>query len=114
MKHTLIITALFIVIGCAYDNAEELYGEAGCPPNGVSFTQNIEPIIQNNCAISGCHVNGRQLPALETYEQIAANAQRILFRTSNGTMPPVSSGKSLTQEDIHQIDCWLKLGAPDN
>jgi len=114
MKHTLTFALLFIFGGCTYDNAEELYGESECQQNGVSFARTIAPIIQNNCAISGCHVNGRQLPTLENYDQIAANAQRIRFRTSNGTMPPASSGKSLTQEEIDQINCWVESGTPEN
>jgi uncharacterized membrane protein len=51
---------------------------------------------------------------LETYEQIAANAARIMVRTSNGTMPPASSGKELTLEEIEAISCWVNAGAPDN
>ena len=99
---------------CAYDNAEDLYGEPDCPPDGVSFTEEILPIIQNNCAIAGCHVEGRQLPTLETYDQIAANSEKVKIRTGNGTMPPGSSGKSLTQDEINHISCWVESGSPDN
>lgn len=103
-----------LTISCAYDNAEELYGEQECPPGGTSFSQTVSPIIESNCAVSGCHVTGQQLPTLETYDQIAANASRVKARTSNGTMPPPTSMYSLTQQEIDDIACWVDAGAPDN
>jgi len=110
----LILICSFIFITCAYDNAEELYGEMNCPPGGVSFSQTISPIISMNCAVSGCHVQGRQQPTLETYAQISSNAGKIKTRTSNGTMPPPISGSSLSQNEIDEIACWVDAGAPDN
>jgi len=101
-------------MSCAYDNMEDLYGEEMCPPEGTSFSQTIAPIVESNCAISGCHVNGQQLPTLETYEQISANSIRVKARTSNGTMPPPGSGLSLTLEEIDAIACWVDAGAPNN
>ena len=111
-----LIFLLLLMIGgsCAYDNAEDLYGEIECPPGGTSFSQTIAPIISANCAVSGCHVNGQQRPTLETYDQISTNAGRIMERTSNGTMPPPSSGSSLTIEQIAAISCWVEAGSPDN
>jgi len=103
-----------VTISCSWDNAEELYGKEDCPPDGVSYSQTIEPIIKSNCAVSGCHINGQQGPTLETYGQISANAERILARTSNGTMPPAISGNSLTQTQIDEIACWVNDGAMDN
>ena len=102
------------VVSCAWDNAEELYGKAECLPGSVSFSQTVKPIIKSNCAVNGCHVNGQQRPTLELYDQIGAQADRILERTSNGTMPPSSSGKSLTQFEINAIACWVNDGALDN
>ena len=111
-----IIAAILIIFcgSCAYDNAEELYGEKSCPPQGASFSETIEPIISSNCAISGCHVSGQQLPTLETYAQISTNSDKVKSRTSNGTMPPPSSGLTLTSEEIEAIACWADAGAPDN
>lgn len=117
MKHIrgyLIGIGLLFSFSCAYDNAEDLYGKVECPPGGVSFSNTIEPIISMNCAVSGCHVNGNQLPTLETYEQIAANAAMIRHRTSNGIMPPPTSGISISQEEIDNIACWVDAGAPQN
>ena len=114
IRYIFLLTSLTIISGCAYDNAEELYGEKMCPPGGTSFSVEIQPIITLNCAVAGCHVSGQQRPSLETYSEIAANADKIKFRTSNGTMPPSTSGLSLNQSEIDAIACWVDDGAQDN
>lgn len=113
IKYLCLVT-LFIGTSCVYDNVEELYGETECPPEGTSFDQTIEPIIESSCAVSGCHVTGQQQPTLESYAQIVSNAEKIKARTSNGTMPPSSSGLSLTQAEIDAIACWVDEDTPDN
>ncbi len=73
----------------------------------------IRAIIQTNCAISGCH-NGSQSPNLTDTNIIVSNAGRIQARTTVRTMPPSSSGLSLTQAEINQIACWVADGATTN
>jgi len=114
VKRAVIIGLVLISFACTYDNAEDLYGINECPSEGVSFSDKVEPIVNTNCAIQGCHATGGQQPTLETYEQISSNAEKIRTRTSNGTMPPSSSGIRLSQEDIDDIACWVNAGAPDN
>lgn len=105
---------IILYSACTYDNAEELYGKPECTPESVSFSNDIMPLISANCAISGCHIGGQQLPTLENYDQITQNAQAIKTNTGNGTMPPAGSGKSLTLEQINLIACWVDSGSPNN
>jgi hypothetical protein len=78
----------------------------------VAFAS-IKAIIQTNCAVSGCH-NGSQSPDLTNNNIIVSNANRIQSRTAVRTMPPSSSGRSLTQTEIDQIACWVADGASTN
>ena len=78
---------------------------------GVSLSEEIFPIIRNNCAVSGCH-NGSRNPDLRTNQAIRANANRIQIRTSNETMPP--GNRSITQAEINAISCWVEDGAAAN
>ena len=78
--------------------------------SGVSFTATISPIIQNNCAINGCH-NGSQFPDFRVFTNIQNNAGNIKTRTSNGSMP---LGRTLTQAQIDVIACWVDDGAIQN
>ena len=43
------------------------------PPQFVSFSQDLQPIFSTNCALSGCHVSGGQMPYLTpdvSYQQL--------------------------------------------
>jgi SprB-like repeat protein len=78
--------------------------------SGVSYAQSIEPIIMNNCAVTGCH-NGSQFPDLQSYENVKSNSARIKEFTQSGFMP--QSG-SLTQAQKDAIACWVDDGAKNN
>lgn len=80
----------------------------------VSLASDIVPLMQSNCAVSGCHVSGAQNPNFSDKANILQNASQILSRTSNRSMPPSSSGKSLTDAQIELIRCWVDAGAKDN
>jgi len=78
---------------------------------GVSYSQTIEVIIMDNCAVSGCH-NGSQFPDFRIFENIQINKNNIRTRTQNKSMP--AGGGSLTQEQIDLIACWIDDGALSN
>jgi len=78
--------------------------------SGISFTGSISPIIQNSCAINGCH-NGSQFPDFRTFKNIQDNAALIKTQTTGRTMP---LDGSLTQSQIDAIACWVNDGAPQN
>ena len=82
--------------------------------SGVSFEGKIKTIINTNCAIAGCHVSGTGRADFTQFSEIKSSASTIKSRTMNKTMPPPSSGKSLTEEEIANIACWVDDGALKN
>ncbi len=80
----------------------------------VSFADDVFPIIQSNCLVSGCHLDNPGLPKWDNYTIIAANADAIRFRVTGKTMPPSSSGISLSDGEIATIRNWVDVGAPNN
>ena len=78
--------------------------------SGISFSASIEPIMETNCIISGCH-NGSQFPDFRNFNNIQANATQIKTLTGNRTMP---ENGSLTQAEIDMIACWVDDGAANN
>ena len=76
----------------------------------VSFAT-VDAIIRSNCAVSGCH-NGNVSPDLRDAATIRDRANRIQARTGARSMPPASSGRSLSQTEIDAIQCWVDDGAP--
>lgn len=75
----------------------------------AAFTD-VRSIITTNCAISGCH-DGSRSPNLTSDNGIQNSAERIKARTTARSMPPSSSGRSLTAEQIELIACWVDDGA---
>lgn len=82
--------------------------------SGLSFSADIKPIIEANCAVSGCHVAGTSQPDYTNEATIISLASNIKARTQAGEMPPPSSGRSLTEAEIERIACWVDDGAPNN
>lgn len=96
----------------------QVIDDAGCEfneevrvPSGISLNSTIVPIIQSNCAVSGCH-DGSQSPNLSTKANIIDRAERIMARTGAKTMPP--NGETISQANIDEIACWVNDGALDN
>lgn len=100
-----------VLYGCEYNNEEELFSEDDVCSDAVSFTSGVEIIINSNCAISGCHVTGGTLPDLSSYEKVKSRANSVKNETGSRQMPPPSSGKSLSAEEINLIACWAEQGA---
>jgi len=76
----------------------------------ISFINDIKPIIENNCAVTGCH-NGSQFPNLTSYSGIMNSANEIKNRTGSKSMP---LGGSISQSEINAIKCWVEDGALEN
>jgi len=103
---------ILLIYGCYNDKEELLYGNTTCDEN-TSFAVNVNPIIQTNCAISGCHAAGSTNGpgALTTYSQIKNVAVQIKSAVVSRFMP---MNGSLTASQIQTISCWVDAGAPNN
>lgn len=103
---------------CYYDNEEELYPFASesCDTLSVITYQNkIEAIIQNNCAISGCHTGVSPTGGLflDTYAQVKAIADNgnLTDRTIvQQDMPPSSP---LSNCEMEAIQKWVNNNSPE-
>lgn len=115
MKQTSLII-LFISItlsGCYFDNEEELYGIPTCDTTNVSFTADIQPIINANCV--SCHTAGGSAPGdFTTYVGIKSKVDNGSFNNRvlvQKNMPP--SGPLSTCEQT-KIQKWIDNGALNN
>jgi hypothetical protein len=80
---------------------------------GVSYANEIKPIITATCALPQCHDAAQGARNWTTYDNVKGNATNIKTRTGNGSMP-TGNGLKLTQEQINLIACWVDDGAPNN
>lgn len=109
------LLALVFLIGCYNDNEEELYGNTSCNIITVSFSKDIMPLIQAECATSGCHVQGGAGNGIfDNYQNVKAKVDngslmdRVVVQKS---MPP---SKPLSSCQVEYIEAWINQGAPNN
>ena len=92
------------------------------PPPGVSFQEDILPILQASCAVPGCHVapNPPKGLNLETYAGFEkggvfkpgdSNGSVVIRRIDGGGMPPAGP---LPEEQIQLFKDWIDEGAENN
>ncbi|MDR7128722.1 hypothetical protein J2X69_001054 [Algoriphagus sp. 4150] len=107
---------LLISISCSSESEDQLPppSTARCEDSDASLSADIIPILQQNCAVSGCHVAGTGRADFTVADNIIQFASAIRANTQSGTMPPSSSGKSLSAEQKELIFCWVNGGAKDN
>lgn len=95
------------------DNAECIFKLNVTVPRaytGISWLQEILPIIEAECATEGCH-NGISRPDLRMYNNAKFYASFIKKYTQEGSMP---FDGTLAQEQIDLIACWVDDGALEN
>ena len=92
------------------------------PPPGVSFQEEILPILQVSCAVAGCHAapNPRKGLNLETYADFEkggvfnpgdSKGSVVIRRIDGGGMPP---GAPLADDQIQLFKDWIDEGAKNN
>jgi hypothetical protein len=79
-------------------------------PSGVSYSQNIKPILESDCLTGGCH-DGTIAPDLRVYSTVKANATKIKEMILIGSMPPTAT---LTPAEKELIYCWIDDKTPNN
>jgi hypothetical protein len=78
---------------------------------GVSWQNDIRPIMQTACAITGCHNGISRNNDWRIYAQVKTNAAEIRKRTQNKSMP---FDTEMSQASIDLIACWVDEGAQEN
>jgi hypothetical protein len=128
MKRLIAIFAFLIVAGVFLQSCYKDIISPGADPNGppqqVSFSGDILPILTKNCTTSGCHddkpshqptmVSDKAYNALMNggfVNTIAPSSSALYTLIKGGAMPP--SG-ALKPADIQKILDWIRNGAPNN
>ena len=128
MKRLLIIfTGLILGLGIVFTSCYKdiikpiLAADPDGPPKAVSFKNELAPIFNTSCAISGCHVSGAHKPYMATdvsYQQIvnggfvntALPKESILYKMINGDMQQYIPSAT----DRQKVYDWIRNGAPNN
>ena len=128
------ILSVIIVLGvsCKHEPIIPDFGETYteiCDPDTVYFVNDILPLINANCAQSGCHdaATAQDGIILATYDDLINSDivepgdaedsdmyEAITEDDLRDIMPPPSTMIDLTEEQINMIGTWIDQGARNN
>jgi hypothetical protein len=127
MKRVLILFGLFITLGLFVTSCykDVILPEAAVDPDGppqfVSYSTDLAPLFNTNCALSGCHVEGGHKPYMNTdiswlqivnggFVDLNFPKMSKLYLEINGEMKEhIPSAK-----DRQKVYDWIRNGAPNN
>jgi len=83
----------------------------GDATSAVSYKNQIQPLLQTNCA--SCHSGSTANAGIDvsTYANVSKNAKTINSAIQNGTMP---LGSPLSAADKQLFQTWVNAGSPNN
>jgi len=90
------------------------------PPQFVSFSSDLQPIFTTNCALSGCHVTGAQVPYLSAglaYSQLIGGYVNTILPTKSTLYIMIYGDMAVhipSASDKQKIYDWIRNGAPNN
>jgi hypothetical protein len=119
-QHILTSAALvttFILQSCSKDNVSQYSSSDGPCTDSISFSADIEPLISQNCTVSGCHDSGSSTGyEFISHGTIAANATIMLsaMRWESGVVPMPQGQPQLPDSLIKKFSCWIDQGKLDN
>jgi hypothetical protein len=118
----MVVAIAWMATGCYKDVIlPETVADPDGPPQSVSFKNQLEPLFNTKCALSGCHVSGAHKPYMTTgssYLQIVNGGfvntgipkESILYKMINGEMREYISSAT----DRQLVYDWIRNGAPNN
>jgi hypothetical protein len=116
----LILIGSIFLAGCYYDKEEELYPNSSTTsttsttaPVMVSYKNDIQQLMANNCATPGCHVTGAQSPDLSSYTGLFGS-RAIVKDRANSVSNPMPSGGLMSISNRNLLNSWIDAGAPNN
>ena len=121
MKKIGIILILWIAaFACYWENEETLYPEIEiCDTTFVSFSEQIIPILTNNCFTCHSNLNASDFGvgiSLEDYEDVASSSTQIVGAINHAEDFP-QMPKNRNKLDtclINTIEAWINQGTLNN
>lgn len=110
------------------DDNTDTISSGECDPDSIYFNQDVMPIIQQNCAVTGCHgggsaQNGVDLTSyqsimntadVEPFDTDGSDLYEVITETDPDDIMPQPPNPPLTNEEIDIIAAWINQGAQNN
>ncbi len=117
MKYAGFLFAFSLLLTVAACGDDDDTSNPTCNTDNVTYTNTVADILNNNCAVTGCHVDGASQGSLASFDA-ASNFQSedkllsALRRDGNTEEMPQDSDK-LDDCTIDKIEAWLAAGKPE-
>ena len=127
-KNTAIFSVIIVLtfcFSCTYDKLDSTCNA----PSVVSFSQNIQPIFNQNCSTSGCHsgtspAGNLSLESSVAYAQLVRKGKgyidtltpqySVLYASMNSTSNPMPPSGKLDKCNIDLVLKWIEQKATNN
>ena len=127
MKKIIIYISLSLFVGVSITGCykdvifPDTVADPDGPPQQVSFKDQLAPLFNSSCALTGCHVSGGHKPYMAlggSYQEIVNGGfvntiipkESILYKMINGEMREYIPSAS----DRQKVYDWIRNGAPNN
>jgi hypothetical protein len=109
---------IIICSGCTYDNVQSKYNQSECDLLNVSWSVDIEPLVNQFCV--GCHQGSSPSAGLllDRYEVVKTSVLQGEFsiRINKPITDPLKMPPNATLDScaIDKLNMWIANGAPEN
>ncbi|MDX5348043.1 MAG: cytochrome c [Hymenobacteraceae bacterium] len=117
----LFMLSLTVGLTSCYEDVISPGSDPNGPPQEVSFSGDLVPIFEKNCAMSGCHSADAKKPALtadKAFNALMAGGYVNTTVPDNSpiytVVKPGGSMPSLNPNDLQKLLDWIRNGAPNN
>ncbi|HAB31758.1 MAG TPA: hypothetical protein DCE13_04365 [Cryomorphaceae bacterium] len=112
----MILILLLSAASCYYDNAEDLYGSTPCDVSMVTWSVDIQPMIQVQCL--SCHQGASPSGGKDfsSYANVKLHLGGAVSRINKPEGDPLIMPPSgpLSNCSLSKMDAWIAAGALEN
>jgi hypothetical protein len=104
---SMLILSIVLITGCKKDD-----GNSDCEIS-PTYNGSVKTIIDNSCAISGCHINGGLVPGnFLSYQGLSGVTMNGKFRNRVLVVKDMPLTGQLSEADFEILKCWADNGFP--
>ena len=96
---------------CSKEESTQPDPSLDCSDFTETYSNGIEPLIKNNCALGNCHDGSNQRVDLSDYQAVFAASGMVRSQVNSKNMPP--NGRNMSDQDRNRISCWISNGLPE-
>jgi hypothetical protein len=118
LKFAIILLFASLLSSCYYDNGDDLMtSTSDCDTINMTYTQDIEPIMNNSCV--GCHSGSAPSASisLSNYNEVKAQATNGnlmgVINHAAGYSPMPKNSPKMDDCTISKIQAWINNGSPN-